>query len=389
MLLPKKLNILGTRGIPAAHGGFETFAAHLAPYLRDRGWDVTIYCQGDFGPGDGAERRTSEDEWEGIRRVFFTPRRSGAAGTIEFDWLATKHAIRQRRGAIDLVLGYNTAVFAAWQRASGKRVVMNMDGVEWRRAKWPMMAKAWFFVNEGIGAWTSHRTIADHPEIGRHLGKWGRSKVDVIAYGSDRVAKCSADPLRTLALSSQGYFVSIARVEPENSILEIVQAFCSRPRPLKLVVLGTLLPETNSYHRRVIGAANRDVIFPGAIYDKAVVSALRWHCRAYVHGHQVGGTNPSLVEALGAGNAVIAHDNKYNRWTAGDSQLFFRSVEDCAAAMTVLEEQAERLEQARSGALARHASEFTWERILGKYEHVLDQEWHKLAGAQAVEPSPA
>lgn len=380
----KKINILGTRGIPAAHGGFETFAAHLAPYLRDRGWDVTVYCQGESSSEVVAPRRTWEDQWEGVRRVFFTPRRGGAAGTIEFDWLSTKHAVCQRRDAIDLVLGYNTAIFAVWQRAAGKRVVMNMDGVEWRRAKWPLIAKFWFFVNEGIGAWASHRAIADHPEIRRHLGKWGRLKVDVIAYGSDRLSGCPDGPLRSLNLTSQSYFVTIARVEPENSILEIVQAFCSCPRQAKLVVLGRLSPETNAYHRRVIDTASEDVIFPGAIYDKVTVSALRSHCLAYVHGHQVGGTNPSLVEALGAGNAIIAQDNKYNRWTAGDSQLFFRGVEDCAAAMSALESDPERLAKARSDAWAKHASEFTWEQILGQYEHVLDEEWQKLA-AKSVE----
>lgn len=389
MLLPKKLNILGTRGIPAAHGGFETFAAHLAPYLRDRGWDVAVYCQADPSPEVNAGRRMWEDQWEGIQRVFFNPQRSGAAGTVEYDWLSTKHAIRQRRDALDLVLGYNTAIFAVWQRAAGKRVVMNMDGVEWRRAKWSLTAKAWFFLNEAVGVWTSHRAIADHPEIRRHLNKWGRLNIDVIAYGSDRLIEYSARPLRSFGLSPQGYFVTIARIEPENSILEIVQAFGSRPRALKLVVLGKLLPETNSYHRLVINAANQNVIFPGAIYDKAIVSALRWHCLGYVHGHQVGGTNPSLVEALGASNAVIAHDNKYNRWTAGDSQLFFRGVEDCAAAMNTLEFHHQRLDEARSAARAKHASEFTWERILERYEHLLDEEWQKICAEKSVEPHSA
>jgi glycosyltransferase involved in cell wall biosynthesis len=139
--------------------------------------------------------------------------------------------------------------------------------------------------------------------------------------------------LETFGLVPKGYFLLVARIEPENSILEIVEAFVEAHMNEKLVVLGKLEPRINRYHAKVQAAANGGVIFPGAIYDRKIVVALRFHCLAYMHGHQVGGTNPSLVEALGAGNPIIAHDNKFNRWAAGEEQLFFKNVKECSAAM--------------------------------------------------------
>ncbi len=132
-----------------------------------------------------------------------------------------------------------------------------------------------------------------------------------------------------LGLEPDRYLVSIARIEPDNNILTLVEAFSRRPRGLRLVVLGTL-NVGNPYHRAVEAAASAEVLFPGAIYEAEPVQALRVHARAYLHGHTVGGTNPSLVEALWAGNAVIAHDNPFNRGTAGDGQFYFSDAETAA-----------------------------------------------------------
>ncbi len=138
----------------------------------------------------------------------------------------------------------------------------------------------------------------------------------MIPYGADIIGAASDQPVRELGLTPGRYFVSIARVEPENSVLEIVQAHRAAGTDTDLAVLGRLDPD-NAYHRAVRQAGGNRTLYPGAIYEAETVRSLRFHARGYMHGHQVGGTNPSLVEALGAGNAVIAHDNPFNRWTAG------------------------------------------------------------------------
>jgi glycosyltransferase involved in cell wall biosynthesis len=161
--------------------------------------------------------------------------------------------------------------------------------------------------------------------------------------------------------------VSIARIEPDNSILPLVKAFSQRPRGAKLVVLGSFDPD-NAYHASVLAAAGEEVVFPGAIYDAATVQALRYHARAYVHGHTVGGTNPSLVEALWAGNAVIAHDNVYNRWTAGEAGLFFSDEAQCAGLMEQLLRDDALVARLSAAARTRAVAEFSWGPILAQYE---------------------
>ncbi len=363
----RSVNILGIRGIPAAHGGFETFAARLAPDARDAGWTVTVYCQAEEGMSR-PQRRI--DAWEGIRRIHFETRTRGSLSTIEFDLRCVLDVIG--RPGVDLVLGYNTAVFTVLQRLFGRKIVMNMDGIEWKRQKWGRLAKSWFWVNEWIGAHACSVPIADHPEIAAHLATRGCRRAVVIPYASDEIRDAPVDALLPYGLAPKAYFISIARIEPENSILEIVEAFVKARTGLRLIVLGKLEPERNSYHARVRAAADDRVVFPGAIYERGIVQALRFHCLAYIHGHQVGGTNPSLVEALGAGNAVIAYDNRFNRWTAGEGQLFFASVEECAAHMARLAtDDSGRLAHQQSASRARHERDFTFERVHRAYLDVL------------------
>lgn len=358
------LNILGIRGIPAAHGGFESFAAKLAPYLRDRGHDILVYCQNDAPDAP----RFHEDVWEGIQRVHIAPKSKGAIATMEFDLACVRDVVR--RPGIDLVLGYNTAVFSAWERLRKRRIAMNMDGIEWKRDKWGALAKTWFYLNEIAGSHLSTLPIADHPEIARHLSQRSRKEAVVIPYGGDLIESADPAAIAHLGVSPQEYLVSIARIEPENSILEIVRAFSARKRGIKLVVLGKFDAE-NYYHNEVLASASGEVIFPGAIYEQDVVQALRFHARAYMHGHTVGGTNPSLVEALGAGNAVIAHDNRFNRWVAGEQQRYFASEQELDVIIGQAAGNASWLDEARLGARKRHAEEFTWDKVLRQYEEVL------------------
>ena len=359
------LNILGIRGIPAAHGGFESFAARFAPYMRDQGHSVLVYCQADEPRG---ELRHWEDQWEGIHRVHFAPKREGAVGTMEFDAACVRDVVG--RPGVDLVLGYNTALFNFAERLKGRRIAMNMDGIEWKRDKWSLPAKAWFFLNEVAGANLCDVPIADHPEIAKHISSRSFRKPVMIPYGSDVVSEAKVDLVTDLGLQSGNYCISIARIEPENSLLEIVEAFSAKPRGMTLVVLGKL-DETNEYHRRVRAAGGKEVLFPGPIYDLPVVQALRFHACAYIHGHTVGGTNPSLVEALGAGNAVLAHDNRFNRWVAGEGQFYFSDRASLEHLLERLGNDKPALEAARKAARARHAEAFTWEHVLGKYESVL------------------
>jgi glycosyltransferase involved in cell wall biosynthesis len=247
-----------------------------------------------------------------------------------------------------------------------------MDGLEWQRAKWSFPAKAWLWLNERAGCLLANHLIADHPEIKKHLStRCPSEKISMIPYGSDALTEVDAMPLEQLDLEPGGYALVVARPEPENSLLEIVSAFSVQPRGLKLVVLGHYHPEENTYHRRVMEAAGTEVILAGPIYDKVVVDALRFHCRLYIHGHQVGGTNPSLVEALGAGSPVLAHNNRFNRWVAGIGAAYFANSQECSDQLDALLDDHVTLHTMSSEGRRRHAEEFTWDKVLSAYERRL------------------
>jgi glycosyltransferase involved in cell wall biosynthesis len=249
-----------------------------------------------------------------------------------------------------------------------------MDGLEWRRTKWRWHERAWLYMNERIGCWTGNHLIADHPSIAAHLGtRVNRRKITMIPYGADRIDERSGGLPKELGLGNASYALVIARPEPENSVLEIVTAFSRRPRGAKLVVLGKYDPLKNPYHREVVDAAGPEVLFPGAIYDQNAVNALRRHALFYLHGHQVGGTNPSLVEALGASCAVIAHNNEFNRWVAGPEARFFSTESDCDLHISALFADAATVRAMREASGRRFDSAFRWDSVLAQYEALLER----------------
>lgn len=362
--MTRTVRILGTHGVPANYGGFETAAENVAKFLVGRGWRVVVYCQVE---GTG---KITEDSWHGIERVKIPIARDGWLGTSQFDFLSIRHAVRHRD--VCLTFGYNTAVFNTWQRLRGVPNVINMDGIEWSRSRWGPMRQAILYVNERIGCVVGNELIADHPEIAGYLRRKAPArKVKTITYGAETLTSAPTDALQSYGLVPNGYLTLIARPIPENSILEIVTGFSRARRGHQLVVLGDYQSDADPYHRAVLTAASDEVRFLGGIYDPERVQALRFHGLGYVHGHTVGGTNPSLVEAMGAQNPVIAHDNPYNRWVAQDAALYFTTVDDVDAAVTRLLASPELRAELSSAARTRHAAEFTWDHVAGQYEELL------------------
>jgi glycosyltransferase involved in cell wall biosynthesis len=362
--LRKAVRILGTRGIPARHGGFESFTEPLALDLVERGWDVAVYCQAPHGTG------FREETWRGVRLVHIPARGSASVASVAFDFKSTLHAARSRELA--LVMGYNTALFSAWYRLKGIPSLMNMDGLDLLRPKWRPPVRQFFQLNERLGCILPDQLIADHPAIAEYLAtRVPERKITMIPYGSNSVRGADPRIVEGYGLLPGRYCLVVCRPESGHSLEEVVRAFSRRERSVKLVILGGYDPDGNEFHRRVVSLASREVVFPGAIYDKPVVEALRFHAMLYIHGHCFGGTNPSLVEALGAGSPVLARDNKYNRWVAGPAARFFGDEEELARELDrLLEDGAERGRMAEASR-RRHAEEFAWEKSLERYESLL------------------
>ncbi len=362
----KHVIILGIRGVPAQHGGFETFAEYLCRYLILRDWDVTVYCQ------DEGRHPIYQSEWEGAKRIHIPVRDKGPLGTVIFDFKSVVHSLRY--DGVFLTLGYNTAIFNLLYRLNGKRNVINMDGIEWKRQKWGRVAKSWFWFNERFGCWFGNQLVADNPYIADHLAtRVSRDKITMIPYGGREILEADEAVLAEYGIEKNNYAFIIARAEPENSILEVVTAYSSQERGARLVVLGDYKPVANAYHRAIIKAASDEVVFLGAIYEAEKIGVLRLFARIYIHGHQVGGTNPSLVEAIGAGNAVLAHDNHFNRWVAKDGAIYFSDIMSACSAFDLLFKDDGLIESLQFSSRNNFQNNFQWDNILLQYEYLLTE----------------
>lgn len=368
-----KLSILGCRGIPSKYGGFETFAQRLALYLTQKGWLVTVYCQ------DQEASEIYESVWEDIRLIHIPAPDYGALSSVLFDWKSVAHAAQsinpsQDKNSLILTLGYNTAIFCLQYRLKNLINIINMDGIEWRRQKWKLPQKIWLYLNEWCGSWLGNHLIADHPEIKNHLTTRVKAdKITVIPYGAEAVTQADVSLLDQYQIKANEYAVVIARPEPENNILEIVKAFSRKPRGLKLVILGNYKPEEFAYHQEVLNAASDEVLFIGAVYEPEVTNALRFYAKLYIHGHSVGGTNPSLVEALACRSAVLAHDNRFNRWVAGAKAHYFVDETQCAQELDFLLDNEGEIQIMKQASDKRYQEEFYATRDVEAYRELLQQ----------------
>lgn len=363
----KQILITGCRGIPARYGGFETFAEKLALFLVKNDYDVTVYCQVERNE---STRHMVTETWKGVRLVKIPVHMKGPIGTVVFDWYSIRHAMKEK-GTV-LTLGYNTALFNALLKFRKISNIINLGGIEWHRDKWSWYGRLWLWINEWMAPRVADKIIADHPEIKKHILARGASerRTFMIPYGAEAIKNADPALIEKMDLKPDQYALVIARPEPENSILEIVRAFSAKNRGVKLVVLGAL-DDTHAYHRKIREAAGPDVVLAGGIYNKPLVASLRQHCRVYIHGHKVGGTNPSLVEALGAGNPVIAHDNRFNRWVAGNAAVYFKDEVSLSGLLQSLLFDQQKLENMRHTARMRHQEKFIWDHILTSYADIL------------------
>ena len=381
----KSIAILGTRGIPANYGGFETFADTIGRRLVEAGHRVIVTCERH------AQDEAPATRYEGVELVHVSAPRLGPFSTIVHDVLCLWRL--RRETDVVYLLGYGAAFFAFVPRLFKKEVWINPDGLEWKRGKWNAVARLWFRIMEWLTMRVASLVVADAHALQEILVRrhGTRTPIVTIAYGTAVLEEPQAETaVREHGLDVGGYFLAICRFEPENHLLEIVEGYRRAGVSSLLVIVGDHTSETP--YVQLLRAAAADVEgvrFLGVEFDPARLASLRTHCRAYVHGHSVGGTNPSLLEALGAGApTVIAHDNPFNREVlSGVPAEWFVSTADCAAAFQRAHElSCADAEARRTAARARARDAYDWDLVAEQYARRLSGDPRGESDSERDEP---
>jgi glycosyltransferase involved in cell wall biosynthesis len=355
-----KIALLGTRGIPANYGGFETFAEELSTRLAARGHAVTVYCRSNTVGKNG-------DAYRGVRLALLPTIPHKYFDTLAHTFLSTLHLLLRR---FDVVLYCNgaNAVFTPLPRLLGMPTVLNVDGLERQRRKWNALARGWYRFSERLSTWFPTAVVSDARVIQQYYTETYAKSTQCIAYGAETGKVESSGTLERWGLRPGEYFLYVSRMEPENNALLVVRAFERARVDKKLLMVGDA-PYAADYIRQVKQTSDPRIVFPGAVYGQGY-RELQSHCFAYIHATEVGGTHPALIEAMGRGCVVLYLDTPENREVAGEVGMAFPHSEEALA--RAIEAVAGRPEEERRqmgcAALEAARRRYDWEAVVDAYE---------------------
>lgn len=350
--------IVGTAGIPANYGGFETLAENLARHheVLNPDFELEIFCS--------TKNYSDRPNTFNSCRLRYIPLRANGIQSIPYDIWSILSAVLISKADVVLVLGVSGAVILPIVRLiSDAKIITNVDGIEWKREKWHRLAKLFLRMSERIAAKYSHVVIADNKGIADHIRSCYRVESEVIAYGGDHVFESSPKDIAGYMLPEK-YIFLVCRIEKENNIELIVSAFESSDS-MALVIVGNW--SSNSYGIQIRDAyknhANITLLDP--IYDLGVLRSMRVGAKAIVHGHSAGGTNPSLVEAMWFGKPIIAFDCVYNRYSTENVATYFSNKSDLIRCIDqVSEGTIDNVGVAMAGVAKKN---FTWDGVARDY----------------------
>jgi glycosyltransferase involved in cell wall biosynthesis len=363
--------ILGTRGIPARYGGFETFAEELSIRLTARGHQVVVYCR---------ERHT-EPVYRGVRLTYLPTVRHKYFDTIAHTWLSTLHVLGSRHDVL-LYCNAANAIFTWMPRILRMPVALNVDGLERNRKKWNSLAKAWYRMSEWLATWMPNAVVTDAQSIAAYYRERYKRESTMIPYGADIGSVESAVELDRLGLERRKYFLYVSRMEPENNALLVREAFEAVDSPMKLALIGDA-PYAAEYINRVRDTKDPRVVTPGAIYGTGY-RELGSHCFAYIHATEVGGTHPALIEAMGRGALTLYLDTPENAEVAGGAAIPFHRDNLTEAMQSILAMPENERDEWRARAIERVRTRYSWDAVTDSYEKLLtslgQKQHHAAAG---------
>jgi glycosyltransferase involved in cell wall biosynthesis len=380
---PRNLHIamVGTRGVPARYGGFETAVEEIGSRLAARGHRVRVYCRQGIATRDAAVPPLTHHL--GMELVTLPALRRRTLETLSHTAFSVAH-LAKRRTDVAFVFNAANAPLVPVLRAVRIPVATHVDGLEWRRAKWGPTGRRYYRAAETAAVRLSDALIADAPGIADYYRDEYDAESRLITYGAPDLTGVGHDRLAELGLTPGGYHLVVARFEPENHVDVIVEGYVATDAERPLVVVGSA-PYAHEYTERIsaLAASDRRVRLLGGVWDQGLLDQLYVGALTYVHGHSVGGTNPSLLRAIGGGTATIAYDVAFNREVLGDAGRYFRTADDVGARVAESESDLAGCTD-RGQALAERAAMYDWDDVTDGYERLA----FDLAAGSTPGPKP-
>ncbi|HTQ79591.1 MAG TPA: DUF1972 domain-containing protein [Thermoanaerobaculia bacterium] len=368
---PLNVALLGSRGIPARYGGYETLMEELAVRLLARGFQVTVYCRSHTTP-------RSLKTYRGVDLVVLPTLPTKHLDTPVHTFLSCWAAQGKGHDAA-LVVNSANALFVPLLQLAGVPVALHVDGIEKRRAKWGPFGRAVYAASERLACVLPDLLVTDAEVIRQHYLTHYGTPSTAIAYGVDPRPPATTGVLDRLGLKRRGYFLYVSRFEPENNPHQVASAYRQVGGDLPLVLVGGA-PYATDFIAALKRNADPRVLFPGPIYGEGYRELLS-HALAYIHATEVGGTHPALVEAMGYGNCVVVNDTPENREVAGSDALYFRAAQPASLAAELERVRSDPPAASALGAqmAARAAHLYSWERVADQYAEL----FYRLAGRLA------
>lgn len=360
----KKLAIIGTVGLPAQYGGFETLAHHLVSELATD-YDITVYCS---KKKYAAKDRIKTYLGAKLKYVGFN---ANGIQSIPYDTYSIIHSLFY--ADVLLILGVAGAWLLPFIRLfTNKKIIISIDGIEWKRDKWSLLAKWYLWWAEKIAVKYSHADISDNESIQDYTAFRYGTLSNIIEYGADHVMNVKPMPAdkEVFPFLNKPYAFKVCRIEPENNIDIVLEAFSRNPR-YTLVMVGNWNNSEYGKQIRTRYAMFSNLILLDPIYDQRKLDLLRGNAYLYIHGHSAGGTNPSLVEAMYLGLPIITYDVSYNRTTTENKAFYFKTPEDILKIIENTRLAEFKQEGLRMKEVANRR--YTWKVVAEKYKHLMEK----------------
>jgi rhamnosyltransferase len=345
-----RIAIIGSRGIPAAYGGYETIVQEIAPRLSRKGFEVYVSCESRWF------KLRSHANYRGVGLVYFPVIDAirNLSEVLLYDALCAFWAAFS--ADIVYMLAYTSAPTLILPKLCGKTVIVNVDGIEWRRPKYNSFLRFLLHAFEILSTRIADYTIVDSHAVGAYYERnYGVTPV-YIPYGITEIRPLGPEALKSFGVTKDEYYLVIGRLIPDNNIDLIIEAFVGTHSSKKLLIVGPL--NRTRYVQRLLQQRDERIVFAGGVYEPRLQRALRHNCFAYIHGHEMGGTNPSLVEALSCGNVTLAIDVEFNREVAEDCAIYFKKQANDLAKKIDLLERSPVPTQMKKGAYALYRKKY-------------------------------